>query len=206
MNKREDVLAMALGGQDKIYEDIVNENYENRIIIVNEEINKSTIEYVNEYILKWNKEDRGLPVEHRKPIILKIATYGGLVSTGFNLIDIIELSKTPVYGVVMDVAYSMGGLILLACHKRYAFKNSTVLLHDGSSGGYGSTAKMRDIARFTEEQEERIKNYIMGKTNISEELYEEKYGREWYMYASEAKELGLIDGIIGEDIDLEEVL
>lgn len=206
MKRNSDTLGIAIGGSDEIFETIVKDSYANRTIIINEEIDKSMIEYVSEYILKWNKEDLNLHPSKRKPIILKLCTYGGLVSTGFNIIDIIELSKTPIYAVVMDVAYSMGGLILLAANKRYAFKNSTILLHDGSSGGYGSTAKMRDIAQFTEKQEDRIKTFILEKTNISDELYEEKYGREWYMYADEAKELGLIDGIIGEDIDLEELL
>lgn len=205
MNKREE-LGIELFGNDKLFDEIISENMNDRKIVINNEITKSAIEEVCLWLLKWAKEDKGKPVEMRKRITIYMASYGGIVSTGYSIIDIIESIKTPVDCIMLDVSYSMGGLIPLACDRRIAFKNSTVLLHDGSTGGYGSTAKMRDIAKFTEEQESRIKEFILNNTNIDDELYESKYGSEWYMYADEAKERGIVTHIIGEDIDLEEVL
>ena len=41
---------------------------------------------------------------------------------------------------------------------------------------------------------------------MTEEFYEEHLDREFYMYADEAKELGCVDKIIGEDCDLDEIL
>lgn len=203
---RNESLELALGGNDKLYEQIINENISERKLIINDEITKAGIEDVCLWLLKWAKEDKGKTVEARKRITIYMASYGGLVATGYSIIDIIEAIKTPVDCVVLDVAYSMGGLIPLACDKVYAFKNSTVLLHDGSSGGYGSTAKMRDIAKFTEEQERRIKDFILTHTKIDEELYDKKYGSEWYMYADEAKKFGIVTHIIGEDVSIDEIL
>ena len=153
-NKRNEEIALAFGGSDKLYEQIVNENIQERKIIINYEIRKGEIDNVCLWLLKWASEDKGKSIESRKRITLYMASYGGLVVTGYNIIDIIESMTTPVDCIILDVAYSMGGLIPLACDRVIAFKNSTVLLHDGSTGGYGSTSKMRDIAKFTEEQDQ----------------------------------------------------
>ena len=204
--KREEALTLGLGGIDKLYEQIVQENIKDRKLILNNDITKDEIENICMWLLKWAKEDKLIPSKDRKRITIYMASYGGLVSTGFNIIDIIESIKTPVDCIILDVAYSMGGLIPLACDRVIAFKSSTVLLHDGSSGGYGSTAKMRDIAKFTEEQERRIKEFILNRTNISDELYESKYGSEWYMFADEAKKHGIVTHIIGEDFNIEDLL
>lgn len=205
-NTRSDALELALGGSSKLYDQIIEENIKDRKLVINQDIDRNQIEDICLWLLKWAKEDKGKSVESRKRITLYVASYGGIVSTGYNIIDIVESISTPVDIVVLDVAYSMGGLILLAGERRIAFKNSTILLHDGASGGYGSTSKMRDIAKFTEEQEKRIKDYILTHTKIDEELYDKKYGSEWYMYADEAKRYGLVTHIIGEDISIDEIL
>jgi len=206
MNKRTEANLMVGANNDKWYEDIMEENFAERKLVINNEITKNDIEDICLWLLKWEKEDKGKDISSRQRITLFLASYGGIVSTGYNIIDIMESMKTPVDCVVLDMAYSMAGLILLAGDKKIAFKNSTILLHDGSSGGYGSTSKMRDIAKFTEKQEKRIKDFVLENTNIEEELYDEKYGSEWYMYADEAKERGLITHIIGEDISLGDIL
>ena len=41
---------------------------------------------------------------------------------------------------------------------------------------------------------------------MTEEFYDKIYEQEYWMYASEAKELGCIDYIIGKDCDLDEIL
>jgi len=202
--KREDGTMAFLSG-DKIYENMIQENYKNRTIIIGE-VDSLLLEYVVEYILKWNREDKGLPKEKRKPITLHLNSPGGSLYSGMNLINVIQNSKTPVHAVVQSYALSMGMLILISAHKRYAFEDSVILMHDGAVGGYNSTSKMRDMAKFTERQEDRTKEFITGNTNISSELYDEKYTKEWYMYASDAKELGVIDGIIGIDLELDEIL
>ncbi len=149
-------------------------------------------------ILKFNEEDNGKEISARKPIKLYINSDGGVVTTGMVLCDIIANSKTPVYGIVLSRAYSMAGLILLPCHKRFAYQFSTILLHDGSLGLVSSSKKAKETMKFYDDLEERTKNFILKHTRITEEKYKEKYGEEWFVFADEAKELGIIDEIIGE--------
>ena len=94
----------------------------------------------------------------------------------------------------------------MAFHKTYAFPDSVLLLHDGSTGAQSSSRKMKDITNFYDKLDNRVKKFVLDNTNITEEFYEEIADREYYMFADEAKELGIVDYIIGEDVDLDEIL
>jgi ATP-dependent Clp protease protease subunit len=182
---------------DKVFEEHLSE----RKIIINEDIDDAIIEMAVLQIYKWNKDDKNLPKESRKKIYIYINSAGGNVTSGFALISAIQNSKTPVVGVVCGIAYSMAGLILIAMDERYAYPLSSILLHDGNTGAYTSTSKFKDITKFYDNMELKIKELVLSRTKMGEELYEQKYGSEFYMFADKAKELGIIDKIIGVDIE-----
>ena len=171
-----------------------------------DEISDSLVSGLVRHILQYNREDIGLPVEDRKPITLYICSPGGSVDAGFQLIDAIRNSKTPVYTVNQGHWYSMALLIGIAGHKRFAFRNAKFLLHDGSNFVYDSGAKVQDRLEFTKKEEERSKEYIISMTKLEKAEYDEKYRVEWYMFADEAKEKGFIDCIIGEDCDIDAII
>lgn len=164
------------------------------------------VDDIVQFILQYNKEDAGIPVDERKPILLFILSNGGAVDVGFELIDVIELSTTPVYTINIGYQYSMGFLIGLAGHKRFATKNARFLMHDGSNFVWDSSAKVRDQMKFQEVSEKRIKNYVLSHSKLTEAEYDEKYRVEWYMFADEAKERGFVDYIIGEDCTLDDII
>lgn len=204
MKNNEDV-ALALGGKtfiDEVYE----ENLKQRKIILNQQIDENVVETVTMQILKWNTEDVGIIKEGRQPIKIYINSVGGDVFNGLNLCDIIKNSITPVHGIVMGYAYSMGGVIFLSTHKKYMFENSSLLIHDGNSTLSGSSGKVKDLQKFYEKVDERIKNIIVDNSNISTEEYEENYDRELYLLADECKVKGICDYIIGQDCSIEEIL
>ena len=131
---------------------------------------------------------------------------GGSVYDGFKLIDIIQNSKTPVYTVNTGYQYSMGFLIGLAGHKRFATRNAKFLMHDGSNFVYGSGAKVQDQMEFQKRVEKRIKDYVLSRSNVTSEEYDQKLRVEWYLFADEAKEKGFTDYIIGIDCDMDEMV
>lgn len=177
-----------------------------RKLFLRDEINAFTVESIIKHILQINREDFGFTYKERKPILLYISSNGGDVSAGFELIDVILNSKTPVYTVNLGNQYSMSFLIGLAGHKRFATEHSTFLSHDGSNMVYGTGNKVQDQMDFQKKVEERIKEYVTKRTNITTEMYQEKARTEWYMYADEAKELGIVDYIIGKDIGIEAII
>ena len=201
-------LQLEMPMEDSIYNELIKTNLADRRIVFNKEVDSSLIEDVVLYILKWNQEDKGKSPEARKPIYIYLNTNGGDVVSGMNLISVLASTKgkTPVYGVVMACAASMGAYLAMAFHKTYAFSNSVLLLHDGSTGTQGSSRKAKDQMNFYDKLDNRVKKFVLDNTNITEEFYEEIADREYYMFADEAKELGIVDYIIGEDVDLDEIL
>ena len=178
-----------------------------RHIYLNCEIDESVIDDAVYHILRYNRLDKGIPIDQRQPIILYINSRGGFVPEGFCLIDAIQLSKTPVYTVNLAFAASMGFLIFIAGHKRYSLPHSEFLMHDGDIIGCNSTAKMRDYMEFeTVEIQDETKNYVLSRTNIDDKLYNEKYRCEWYFLPHKAKEIGAVDYIVGEDCEIDEII
>lgn len=169
------------------------------------DIEQMSIGEIVKHIMQFNAEDREIATENRQPIILYVTSHGD-VDAGFELIDIIQSSKTPVYTVNLGYQYSMGFLIGLAGHKRFATPNAKFLMHDGSNFIYNSGAKAQDQMEFNKKVEERIKQYIMSRSNVTNTEYDNKLRVEWYLFADEAKEKGFVDYILGVDCDIDDVI
>lgn len=177
-----------------------------RKLFLNADIDQFTVADAVKHIMQFNKEDVGIEVEKRAPIILYVTSNGGAVDAGFELIDIIQNSKTSVYTVNLGYQYSMGFLIGLAGHKRFATKNAKFLMHDGSNFVYGSGTKVQDQMEFQRRVESRVKDYILSRSRLTSEEYDNKLRVEWYLFADEAKEKGFTDYIIGVDCEIDDMI
>lgn len=177
-----------------------------RKLFLNMEIDQISVADITRHILQYNKEDAGIDPADRQPILLYVVSNGGEVDSGFELIDVIQSSKTPVYTINLGYQYSMGFLIGLAGHKRFATRNAKYLMHDGSNFVYNSGAKAQDQMEFNRKVEERVKQYILSRSNVTSEEYDSKLRVEWYLFADEAKEKGFVDCIIGVDCDIDAVI
>lgn len=177
-----------------------------RKLFLNSDIDQFSIAEIVKHIMQINKEDKGIVPQEREPILLYLTSNGGEIDAGFELIDVIMNSKTPVYTINLGYQYSMGFLIGLAGHKRFATSNAKFLHHDGSNYAYNSTAKVQDQIEFQKRVEKRIRDYVLKRSKITEEEYDSKLRIEWYLFADEAKEKGFIDYIIGEDCDIDTII
>ena len=177
-----------------------------RKLFLNVDVEQLSVADIVKLIMQYNKEDKGIDPKDRQPILLYVTSNGGEVDSGFELIDIIQNSKTPVHTINLGYQYSMGFLIGLAGHKRYATQNAKFLMHDGSNFVYNSGAKAQDQMEFQKKVEERVKQYILSRSKLTSEEYDSKLRVEWYLFASEAKDKGFVDYIIGEDCDIDEVI
>lgn len=175
-------------------------NYDERVLWLDCDVSDACLE-IERMILQWNREDKGLPVENRKPIKLLIFSLGGDLSVYDSISDIIALSKTKVIGVNMGIAASAACCIYLACHERLALPNSRFLLHRGSVDGLSGTyAEIVSAINDYKEQIERLCEAIMEKTNIEKYDIDEKMQSDWYMSSEEALKYGVCDRIV-KDID-----
>ena len=174
-------------------------NLDNRVIWIDYGVDESILE-VSKLIMYFNKLDKDIPTEERRPIKLLLYSYGGDGQACFSLLDVIGLSKTPVYTINMGVAMSAGLLILLAGHKRFCLKNSTALAHSGSGGASGTfeqtEAQMKDYKRFVE----TMRDYIIERSDIDTKTFNRYKNKEWYLYAKDQIKYHIVDKVI-DDID-----
>ena len=177
-----------------------------RKLFLNMDIDQFSVEDIVKHIMQINKEDKGIEPSERTPILLYVTSNGGEVDSGFELIDVIMSSQTPVYTINLGYQYSMGFLIGLAGHKRYATRNAKFLMHDGSNFVWDSGMKAQDRMDFQKKIEGRIRQYVLSRSKVTDEEYDSKLRVEWYMFADEAKEKGFVDYILGEDCDINEIV
>lgn len=152
-----------------------------------------------ESIMEINREDdeSGLDPSERKPIRLFINSPGGNPTEGFVLIDAIRLSKTPVWTINMGQCSSMAFLISIAGHKRFTFPSATFLLHDGTSGAFGSSSKVQDRLEFEKRYEQEIvKKHVLACSRMSSNEYNALARVEFYMLPEDAMGYGFVDEII----------
>lgn len=176
-------------------------NLNHRVIWLDTHVDEMWLEYERQ-IIEWNREDKGIPIEERKPIKLMFFSYGGQIDINYSFIDLIQKSKTPIWGVNMGQACSAACFIFIACHKRFAMPRSSFLIHQGGvDGGFSGTYE-QVVAAIMEYQRQmdELGKYLIEYTNITQEILDERFASEWYLTALDAIELGVADKII-EDID-----
>ena len=174
-------------------------NLQDRCIYITD-VDETLIE-VNKQIILWNKMDKNIPIKERKPIKLLIFSHGGYLQETMALVDLIEISKTPVYTINTGQALSAGLVILLAGHKRFAMKNSTCLIHQGSAAFEGTAEEIAQAQNNYRRSLEVMKEFILRKTKITRDVYKQKSKSEWYITGSnEQIKRGIVDFEI-TDID-----
>ena len=177
-----------------------------RKLFIDSEIEQFGVSEIIRHIIQFNKDDAEIPPEDRTPIRLYVSSRGGEVDSGWSLINTIENSITPVYTINLGYQYSMAFLIGLAGHKRFAMPRAKFLMHDGVEMLVDSAAKIQDRMEFQKQVDGVEKQYVLCHSNITSELYDEKFRVEWYMFADEAKKHGFVDYIINQDCGLFEVV
>lgn len=172
--------------------DIYSELCKSRIIRLDGEVDGETSRTICSLLTIMDND-----IENRKkPIWLYINSPGGSVYDGMAIIDTMKTIKSPVYTVVCGLAASMGSAILSAGDKRFATKNSTVMLHQASSGTKGNVqdqvVALNETIRVNNLLVEMIANNC-GKTK--EELLAAT-NRDYFLSADQAVEFKIVDEIL----------
>lgn len=194
--------------EDDIYTELMKTHLNDRRIVLNGEIGDALVEEATLYIMQWNKEDRDRKIapENRKPIYIYLNSLGGDITYGLAFMSTIRSSITPIITIVLGMAASMASYIPMVSTKTYAFEDSTICLHDGSVGVMQTRRKANDVMSYVDRCSERMDKIVLQNTKITQEKLDEIADKEYYIFADEAKELGIIDAIIGVDVSIEEIL
>lgn len=143
-----------------------------------------------------NLNQKEINVANPEPITIYIHSYGGDLDQTQFFCDLIESSRIPVITVAAGVAMSAGLLIFLSGKKRYAFKHSKILIHQGSASFSGTAEEIKAAQQSYEKQLETMETYILAHTLIDKKLFDKKKNKDWYVTGDELIELGIANKII----------
>lgn len=186
-------------------ESMFMEDIDNRIFYIDGEINEDIFREINVFIMKINAADAGLSKEERLPIKIVISSGGGSVFDGLGTVNCITNSTTPIIAICTSYACSMAFYIFVSAHIRIATKDTVLLNHDGTTGILDSTSKTEDTIEFYKKIHNRLHKMVASRSKLTMKELSDTRRIENYYFGDEAKDLGLVDMLIGQDVTFEDV-
>ena len=172
--------------------DIFSRLLNDRIIMLNDEVNDTTASIVIAQMLYLEGQDPD------KDINFYINSPGGSVTAGMAIYDTMQYIKCDVSTICMGMAASMGAFLLSsgAKGKRLALPNSEIMIHQPLGGTQGQATEILIHAKHIERTRANLNRILAENTGKSLEEIQKDTERDNFMTAQEACEYGLIDKVI----------
>ena len=172
--------------------DIYSRLLRDRIIMVTGEIETNMANVIVAQLLLLESENPNADIS------MYINSPGGDVSAGEAILDTMRYIKAPVSTIGMGLVASMASVLLAAGEKgkRFVLPNAQIMIHQPSSGTEGKVTDMEiQISKFKQTKELLIKQMSEFTGRKEKELFAAMERDNW-MTANDAKDFGLIDGIL----------
>ncbi|MBY8880746.1 ATP-dependent Clp protease proteolytic subunit [Actinacidiphila acidipaludis] len=139
-----------------------------------------------------------LAADPEKDVYLYINSPGGSVTAGMAIYDTMQFIKNDVVTIAMGMAASMGQFLLTAGApgKRFALPNTRILMHQPSAGLGGSATDIKIQAEQLLYTKRRMAELIAQHSGQTFEQITKDSDRDRWFSAEEAKEYGLLDGVM----------
>ena len=139
-----------------------------------------------------------------KRVNIHINSPGGSLQEGFAMFNAIANSKADVHTYNDGIAFSLGGLLLMAGHTVHASRNSLILIHNTQGYAEGDANDLRQMAEIMDKFDIVIANILSKKSGKDLKLVRQEWlnYRDTVITAEEALELGLIDVIEDTKADI----
>lgn len=172
--------------------DIYSRLLNDRIVMLNEEVNSASASVVVAQLLYLESQDP------TKDISLYINSPGGSVTDGFAIYDTMKYIKCDVSTICMGMAASMGAFLLSAGTKgkRIALPNSTIMIHQPLGGYKGQATDMEIHTKYMLDIKARLNQILSENTGKPLDVIKNDTERDNFMTAQQALEYGLIDKVI----------
>lgn len=173
--------------------DIYSRLLNDRIVMLNEEVNSVTAGLVVAQLLFLEGQDP------EKDISLYINSPGGSITDGMAIYDTMNYIKCDVSTICMGMAASMASFLLAAGAKgkRLALPNSEIMIHQPLGGtGRVQASDFEIHAKHIVNIKQKMNRMYSEMTGQPVEVIEKDTDRDNFMTAKEALEYGLIDKVL----------
>ena len=137
-------------------------------------------------------------VDPGKPITFFINSPGGMVTSGFSIMDTMNLISSPVSTVCMGLAASMGSILLSAGEKgkRFIYPHGEVMIHQPSIGALRGKASDLEIhARQILKSKKLAAELLAANCGQTVDQVMADFDRDYWMDANESIEYGIVDQV-----------
>ena len=143
--------------------DIFSRLLNDRIIMLNDEVNNTTASLVVAQLLYLEGQDPD------KDISLYINSPGGVITAGMAIYDTMQFVKCDVSTICMGMAASMGAFLLAggAKGKRLALPNAEIMIHQPSGGAQGQATEIEIVAEQILRTKEKLNRILAENTRKS---------------------------------------
>ena len=174
--------------------DIYSRLLKERIIFMGDPIDDRISSLIIAQLLFLEAEDP------EKDIFMYINSPGGIITSGFGILDTMNYIKPDVSTICMGQAASMGALILSAGKKgkRSALHNSRIMIHQPLGGVQGQASDIEIHANEILLLRDRLNKILANNTGNSLKKIEKDTNRDNFMTSEEALKYGIIDQIVTE--------
>lgn len=178
--------------------DIYSRLLKDRIIFLGTAIDDNVANLVVAQLLFLQSEDSA------KDISIYINSPGGSVTAGLAIYDTIQFIKPNVATFCIGQAASMGAVLLTAGTKgkRYALPNARIMIHQPWGGAQGTASDISIQAQEILRMKEELNKILAKHANQPVERLKKDTDRDFFMSGQEAKDYGLVDGVITSMNDL----
>jgi len=173
--------------------DIYSRLLKDRIIFLGGPIDDDTANLTIAQLLFLENQDQ------KKDIVIYINSPGGSVTATMAIYDTMQFVKSDISTICVGMAASGAAVILAAGKKgkRFALPNSEVMIHQVAvSGVEGRASDIEISAKQIAKTKQKLNKILARHSGQKVDKIERDSDRDYYMSADEAKEYGLIDGII----------
>lgn len=123
-------------------------------------------------------------------LTVRINSYGGSVSEGLAIYNLLSDFKGHLRTVVDGFACSAASVIFMAGKERIVPESGLLMIHNAWSYAEGDSNAMKKAAEDLEKQTQPSVNIYVSKTGLSEEKVKEMMDKETWITSKEAFELG----------------
>lgn len=172
--------------------DIYSRLLKDRIVFIGSPIDDTVANLVIAQLLFLESEDPD------KDINLYINSPGGSVYSGLAIYDTMQYIKPDVSTICVGLAASMGAVLLAAGapNKRFSLPNSRIMVHQPLGGAHGQAVDIEIHAREILGIRERLNEILAKHTGRPVDQISRDTDRDFFMSAEQAREYGLIDGVL----------
>lgn len=181
------------GRMERAY-DIYSRLLKERIIFLGTPVDEHTANLIVAQLLFLEAEDP------KKDIKLYINSPGGSVYDALAIYDTMQFVKCDIETVGIGVQASAAAILLSSGTKgkRYLLKNSTVMIHQPSSGTRGKVTDQEIDLKEALRIKGLIEDIMVNNTGQKKDKIHDDMERDRWMTAEEAKKYGLVDKVITE--------